>query len=207
MKSAIDHLLIAIDDRFAQFEVKLWSLIKDEFDLYVQVDELRIAQLMASRKSHRRHNEAVGVKQYLRGRLNGKPEKLVENTDTFASGTPTFSMASTFTGLQNRLQKCEMHLWSLLDEKLELQSIIDEVRQENERTEEEEAEDGDTNEKPSSNIDSVLPPIETIYVNKSPRKTGKKTFTCDICGRRYNRKNTMRMHMEQQHTSRELLIN
>lgn len=200
MNSAIKLFLSAINDKCALFEVKLWNLIRDEFDLYSEIDEFRRAHL-APIKSRQEGHEGVGAlsSKHTRRRSRGKPTLLERQS----SGNLTTNMASEFLGLQNRLQKCELHLWSLLDEKQAVQSSIQDMQLENNRIEIK-VDDSDDGHDPAASIECDLP-IENAKkkTKKSKRKIGGSSFECDICARKFGYKDHLRQHMEQRHGSCE----
>lgn len=172
MGVSIERLLSAADDKLAQFEMKLWSLMKDEFDLNVQIDELRYVFL-----------ERKNVLEQPSSTTENRRSSTNRKEETHTSHSLASSLTNNFNCLKNHVQKCEMHLWSLLDERLAAHSIIEEVRQES-GINGLESEDKDM---PMSSINCRLPPppVEDISAEPEPVKKkrvqiGKKTFICDL---------------------------
>lgn len=205
MNLAFDLSLSAISDKFTLFEVKLWSLIRDEFDLHAQIEEFRRVHL-APIEFRQESNERVGMEstRQSRRRSNGKP--IISEKQT--SGNLTSNMVSKFLGLQNRLQKCELYLWSLLDEKRALQTSIQDIQEENIRMAVK-VEDNDNvkdNDEPASSIDFVLPIKNGPKMSKkSSRKYKVGLFICDICNRQFKRRDHIRLHMDHRHGACELI--
>lgn len=148
--------------------------MKDEFDLNVQIDELRYVFLERKNVWEQPSSPRCGGNR--RSSTNRQEE-------THASLSLASNLTNHFNCLKNHVQKCEKHLWSLLDERLAAHSIIEEVRQESGITGLE-SEDID---KPMSSINCLLPPppVEDISAEPEPMKKkrveiGRKTFICDV---------------------------
>lgn len=194
-----DLFLNAIDDKFAQLEVKLWSLINDESDIYARIEEFRRNQPGVLQDCD--GEESLTIRPITR-RCYGKPISSAEIIKRIGAE----NIAAKCSDLQNRLQKYEMHLWSLLDEKLELQSIIEEIRQETYRNQ---IKVEDEEEKPTSSIDCVLPLIEIDQEKPEEpitEKVSRKIYVYDINGGFNSKRTVKRRKPLQETTTGELAI-
>lgn len=189
MNLSIGDLLNTIDDTFTQFEIKLWSLIKDEFNLNVQIEKF-IRMNLSSKKERDCDIKSFqhSTKYYIGGELN----------------SPAKMLPSKFIEFQNRLQKCEMQLWSFLDEKQMLKSVIEEMRHENNRIQMESIVNDvkPTTSRRNSNLSDAKPVRKRLK-----KKSQKKEFICDYCGLITYRKCYLEQHMLKNHTISENGVN
>lgn len=205
MNVTLGHLINAVEEKFSYFEVKLWNLLKDRLDLSAQIEEFEKKNSGLNKLD--KNIQQVGDMDSTERSFNHCNGKLIISSNIKRENPSlailSANMRNKFIQLQNRLHKCEMHLWSLLDERMELQSIIWEMRRENDRHEMETKADI-----PTSIVECILQPITTICEKpkRLAKKRMKRAFICDICDRRFNRKDHLKQHLYLRHVTREFVI-